>query len=350
MLRTDAGVVQAGRDGVRLLDLAVLVLHEVAAHAVDDARHAPPDGGAAGWFGAHQPGAGVDEAGEQPGRVGPAADAGDDDVGVAAGECPALLARLVADDPVQLAHHPRVRVRTHHRPQAVVRVTDGGDPVAHRLVDGVLQRPAAAVHGLDLGTEDLHPEDVERLALDVDRPHVDLAAHPEEGGSRGRGHAVLPGAGLGDQAGLAHPLGQEGLPDDVVDLVRAGVVEVLALQQQPQPEPGAEVVALGEDRRPAGVVAQDLVELGTERGIGPRLPERRFQLLARRDQRLGDEAPAELAEPALRARLAHQALLDVGGAAHRCPVEARSLIHRSSRRAARRARGRAGVRRRGLAR
>ena len=48
-------------------------------------------------------------------------------------------------DAVELAHHPRVRVRAHHRAEAVVGVADGGHPVAHRLVDGVLQRAAAAV-------------------------------------------------------------------------------------------------------------------------------------------------------------------------------------------------------------
>ena len=198
-----------------------------------------------------------DEPGEDPGRVGAAADAGDDDVGVAAGQRAALLAGLVADHAVELADHPRVRVRAHHRTEAVVGVADGGDPVPHRLVDGVLERAAAAVHGLDLGAEQPHAEHVERLALDVDGAHVDLALHAHQRGGGGRGHAVLAGAGLGDEAGLAHPLGQQGLAEHVVDLVRAGVVEVLALEQQPHAEVGAEVVALGEDRRAAGVVAQD---------------------------------------------------------------------------------------------
>ena len=49
-----------------------------------------------------------------------------------------------ADHAMELAHHPRIRVRPHHRAQAVVGVLDGGHPVAHGLVDGVLERPAAA--------------------------------------------------------------------------------------------------------------------------------------------------------------------------------------------------------------
>ena len=68
---------------------------------------------------------------------------------------------------------------------------------------------------------------------------------------------------------LAHPLGQQRLAEHVVDLVRAGVVEVLALQHQADAELLAEVVALGEDRRAPGVVAQQVVELGAERRDRP---------------------------------------------------------------------------------
>ena len=84
--------------------------------------------------------------------------------------------------------------------------------------------------GVDLGAEQLHAEDVQRLALDVDGAHVDLARQAEQrAGGRG-GDAVLAGAGLGDDARLAHAARQQHLADAVVDLVRAGVAEVLALE------------------------------------------------------------------------------------------------------------------------
>ena len=41
---------------------------------------------------------------------------------------------------------------------------------------------------------------------------------------------MLAGAGLGDDARLAHPAGEQDLAEHVVDLVRAGVVELLALE------------------------------------------------------------------------------------------------------------------------
>jgi hypothetical protein len=41
---------------------------------------------------------------------------------------------------------------------------------------------------------------------------------------------VLTRPRLGDHAALAEPLCKQRLPDAVVDLVRAGVIEILALQ------------------------------------------------------------------------------------------------------------------------
>ncbi len=43
------------------------------------------------------------------------------------------------------------------------------------------------------------------------------------------------GAGFGDDAGLAHAAGHQGLADAVVDLVRAGVVQVFALEPDLRP-------------------------------------------------------------------------------------------------------------------
>ena len=83
---------------------------------------------------------------------------------------------------------------------------------------------------IDLGAEQLHAEDVERLALDVLAAHVDDALEAEHGADRGRGNAVLAGAGLGDDARLAHALREQRLAERVVDLVGAGVGQVFALQ------------------------------------------------------------------------------------------------------------------------
>ena len=132
----------------------------------------------------------------------------------------------------------------------------------------------------------------------VHLPHIDEALHAEQSGGRGGGHAVLTRARLGDEAPLAHPPGQQGLPDHVVELVRAGVGQVLALEEQLDPQLGGEPLAPGDRRRPTPVVLEGLFELRPEPGVGPRPAEGLLELEARRHQRLGDEATAEPAEPA----------------------------------------------------
>ena len=74
---------------------------------------------------------------------------------------------------------------------------------------------------------------------------------PKQGGGGGRGHPVLAGPGLGDQPGLAHAPGQQGLAHHVVELVRPGVGQVLALEQDPHPQPLRKPAALGDRGRAA---------------------------------------------------------------------------------------------------
>ena len=136
----------------------------------------------------------------------------------------------LADHRLEVAHHLRIGVRAGGRADQVVGVVDVGDPVAQRLVHGVLQRAAPEVTGAHLGAQQLHAEDVGLLPLDVGRAHVDHAGQAEAGADRGGGDAVLAGAGLGDDPGLAHAPGQQDLAEAVVDLVRAGVVQLFALQ------------------------------------------------------------------------------------------------------------------------
>jgi hypothetical protein len=101
---------------------------------------------------------------------------------------------------------------------------------------------------------------------------------------------VLAGAGLRDDPLLPEPHREERLPHRVVDLVRAGVVQVLALEQ----DPAALAQALGgvERRGAADVRRLERVELGAEaRVVLDRVPAR-DELVERRDERLGDVAPA----------------------------------------------------------
>ena len=111
------------------------------------------------------------------------------------------------------------------------------------------------------------------------------------------GDAMHAGAGLGDDARFAHAARKQRLADGVVDLVRAGVVEVLALEVDLRPaqqlRPALGVVHRA---RAPDVVLQVVAEFRLERGIAARLLIGGEQFLERVRQRLGDERAAVGAE------------------------------------------------------
>ena len=141
-----------------------------------------------------------------------------------------LFARLAADHALKVAHHRRIGMRPRHGADAIERVGDIGDPVAQRLVHRILERVGAGGHRPHLGAEHAHAQHVRPLPLDIDRAHVNDARQAELRAQRRGRNAVHAGAGLRDDARLAHALGQHDLAEHIVDLVRAGVVEVFALE------------------------------------------------------------------------------------------------------------------------
>src|SRR5690606_19429885 len=118
---------------------------------------------------------------------------------------------FVADDTLEVSNHHGVRVRTRDRTDDVERIFNVGDPIAHGLVQGVLERTRTRIHGYHRSTQQLHAIDIGGLAADVFATHIDDALHAIAGGNRSRCNAVLTGARLGDDARLAQPARQQDL-------------------------------------------------------------------------------------------------------------------------------------------
>ena len=96
---------------------------------------------------------------------------------------------------------------------------------------------------------------------------------------------------------LAHPLRQQALSERVVDLVRARVGEVLALDVDARAaELTGQVLGVVELRRPADVVAGQELQSGLKLLVRPRGPVLCLQLVNRAHERLGHELTSELAE------------------------------------------------------
>ena len=150
--------------------------------------------------------------------------------------------------------------------------------------------PYPELDGANLGAEEAHTLDVRALAAHVLGAHVDDAVEAEAGADGCGRDAVLARARLGDDPPLAEPLREHRLAERVVQLVRAGVEEIFALQVKPLR--GGEPLCAGERRRPARIGPGEVVELGAERLVGESLGPRARELVERRDQRLGDVAAA----------------------------------------------------------
>ena len=241
----------------------------------------------------------IDERVEHPGRVAPAADARYYYVRQAAEFGDTLPFCFLADDGLEVADHRRERVRPDHAPDDVVRVLDAAHPLAHGLVGRVLQGLASALDREHLGPHRPHAEHVQFLPADVLGAHVDAAGEAEQRRGGGGGDAVHPGPGFGDHAALAHALRDERLAESVVDLVRPGVVQVLAFEVDARPA-GALGQPLGEVQaaRPADVVVQQPLELAVEFRIRLGFAVGTVELVEREHERFGHVPPAVRAEPA----------------------------------------------------
>ena len=186
---------------------------------------------------------------------------------------------------------------------AIERRLDIRHPIAQRLIHRILQRACAGGDRHDLRAKQAHTEHVRLLPLHVRLAHEDDAFKAEARADRRRRDAVLARACLRNDPLLAHAPREQDLPEAIVDLVRAGMVQLVALEVdfRPPEMPGQ---ALGkvERRRAAHIVGPQVLHLGRKGRVLPGLAVLGLKLQHEGHQRLGDISSAELAEPAIRVR------------------------------------------------
>ncbi len=167
---------------------------------------------------------------KKPDRIRTAADTGDRSVRQPAERIDALLARLAPDDVLQLADQERVRMRPDGRAEQVVASLGIAHPVPECLVYRGSQSLIATVDRDHFGAELMHAIDIGRLTGDIDGAHVDPTRDTYPGTGSGGRDAVLARSSLCYDTLRTEMTREQGLPDGIVDLVRAGMRKILALE------------------------------------------------------------------------------------------------------------------------
>ena len=180
-------------------------------------------------------------------------------------------------------------MRAGRRAKEVMGGLKASRPVAQCFINSVLETGAAVRHGHHGRAHQLHSENVQLLPLDVPRTHVDDRLEPHQRADHRGRHAMLPGARLGNQPGLAHTLGEQTLGEHLVRLVCAAVEQVFALQI----DVAWQVAAARERRWAAGIVAKQAAQFRREAAVIGRIQERGFELLQGGNQNLRRVAPSE---------------------------------------------------------
>ncbi len=134
------------------------------------------------------------------------------------------------DHRLKLTHHRRVRVRSQRRTEQIMRIAHIRHPIADRFIDRILQRLRARSHWSHFRTEQLHAKHVRFLSRNIHHTHIHYTFESKQRRHRRRRDSMLPRARLCHNAPLPHPLHEQRLPQRVVDLMRARVRQVFALQ------------------------------------------------------------------------------------------------------------------------
>ena len=211
----DGGVIQACGDGVRVKGLAFRgFFQQIALGSLEHAQFTGTwreSNGMATGFGPVTAGLVtvqvhsfvIEEGVHDADGVGAAADACADSIGmVDAIPILQLLFRFLSDDLLEVAHHGWERMRSCDRAEQIMGVFDVGDPVAQRLVDGVLEDAITQGDFDDLRAKHAHAGNVQRLTAGIDLSHVDAALESQHGTDRGSGHTMLACTGFGDHTGF----------------------------------------------------------------------------------------------------------------------------------------------------
>mmetsp|Transcript_14152 Transcript_14152/g.24610 ORF Transcript_14152/g.24610 Transcript_14152/m.24610 type:complete len:203 (-) Transcript_14152:1222-1830(-) len=146
-----------------------------------------------------------------------------------------LFLDFLSNNTLKVTDDGREGVRSDSGTNQIVSVTNVGDPITHRFVDGVLESFLTSFHRNNLGTKCVHSEDIQLLSFAVNSSHVDNTFQSQHGTDSRGCDTVLPSTCFGNDARLAKTLGQKSLSNSVVDFVSTSVRQIFSFEPNISP-------------------------------------------------------------------------------------------------------------------
>ena len=189
---------------------------------------------------------------------------------------------------------------------AVKCIADICDPIAKGFVHRVFKGRCAATDGAHFRAEKPHTKDVGFLPHNVCGAHKDNTFQAKARRDCGGGNAVLPRACLGDNAALAHALGQQDLAHAIIDFMRARMVQLVALEIDLGRFAAIllsrivrQALCVIKRGGTAHIMGEKFIKLGEECRVGFGFLIGFLKLKNRRHQRFGDIASAKITKAAV---------------------------------------------------
>ena len=240
MHRSDARIVQTGRNGECLLYLSVCGLHHHGTRTMNDALLATMYCSSciisiyamtSSLSQYHLYFRIVNIVIYCAGSIASATYASHETIGIVASN---LLLKLpfqfLGDDTLHTSHNVGIGMRAHCRTNNVECVLRMTTPVAYGLRTCVAERHITSCDRMHFSTKHTHTLHVSVLALNISFTHKHFALHIHQCADCSCSHTMLSGSCLGNDACLAHLLSHKNLSNGIIYLVRTRMVEVFALQ------------------------------------------------------------------------------------------------------------------------
>ena len=179
-----------------------------------------------------------------------------------------LFSGFSGDHSLEIPDNGGKWVRSHDRTKAVVSIIDAFGPFPHGFGYRILQCCGTGGHRDHFGSQELHPVYIQCLTPGILFPHEHNTLHVHQRCRRGCGDSVLTGSCFCNQAGLPHFLCQKSLSQNIIDLMRTGVIQIfpfqIDLRSSQIPGHFFRIIKPG---RPVGIFLKQFLQFPVERRI-----------------------------------------------------------------------------------